>query len=165
LNALWTYYWPPLTVGILIGVTVGFVAFRRMRRNVALSLGAVLTIALAVSWHGPLGAADRFASQVERTARDTLVYYEMVQVQAHLRDGPLTRQLALSGAADDFQRSELVRIMSELPGVSSASWSKDGSGVPLIAEAILAALFGYLLGLLLAYLVGLRRRYNAQWDW
>ena len=89
----------------------------------------------------------------------------MIQVEAHLRRGPLTRQLALSGTADDFQRSELVRIMSELPGVSRASWSSESRGMPLMAEGALAALFGYLVGLLLAYLVGLHRRYNAQWEW
>jgi hypothetical protein len=30
---------------------------------------------------------------------------------------------------------------------------------------MIASLLGFLLGLLLAYLVELRRRYNAQWNW
>jgi hypothetical protein len=37
--------------------------------------------------------------------------------------------------------------------------------VPLIAEGAAVAVLGFLLGLLLAYLVELRRRYNAQYNW
>jgi hypothetical protein len=55
--------------------------------------------------------------------------------------------------------------MDELPGVSSTTWSSDGGGVPLIVEGAGVSLLGFLLGLLLAYLVELRRRYNAQWNW
>jgi hypothetical protein len=55
--------------------------------------------------------------------------------------------------------------MSTLPGVGRATWSPQDRALPLIAEAALTALVGYLLGLLLAYLVALRRRYNAQWKW
>jgi hypothetical protein len=71
----------------------------------------------------------------------------------------------LSGPADDFQSSELVRIIGSIPGVSSARWSSTGGGIPLIVEGAAVSLLGFLLGLLLAYLVELRRRYNAQWNW
>ena len=37
--------------------------------------------------------------------------------------------------------------------------------IPLIAEAALLALVGYGLGMLLMYLMELRRRANAQWRW
>jgi hypothetical protein len=70
----------------------------------------------------------------------------------------------LSGRADDVQRSELVRIIGSIPGVSRATWSGSG-GTPLIAEGAGASLLGFLIGLVLAYLVELRRRYNAQWNW
>ena len=100
-----------------------------------------------------------------QTARQTLDYYEMTKVTAHLHHGPLTRRLILSGPADDFQSSELVRIMGDLPGVSNARWSAKGGGLPLIVEGMAAAVLGFLLGLLLAYLVELRRRYNSQWNW
>ena len=89
----------------------------------------------------------------------------MNRVTARLHHGPLTRRLALSGTADDFQRSELVRIMGDLPGVSRANWSEARGGLPLIAEGSLVSLVGFLIGLLLAYLVELRRRYNSQWKW
>jgi hypothetical protein len=89
----------------------------------------------------------------------------MTQVTGHLHHGPLTRRVLLSGPADDFQRSELVRLLNQLPGVASARWSSDGGGLPLVVEGLGVALLGFLFGLLLAYLVELRRRYNAQWNW
>ena len=52
-----------------------------------------------------------------------------------------------------------------MPGIASASWSNDGGGIPLIVEGAAVAILGFLLGLLVAYLVELRRRYNAQWNW
>jgi hypothetical protein len=166
MNALWNYFWPALAAGLIVGALAGSIAFRRRsKRNVALISGFAVSIALAALWHGPFGAADRFTAQVERSARKTLDYYEMTEVGAHLHHDPLTRRLVLSGPADDFQTSELVRMMGALPGVSGARWSSAGGGPPLIAEGVAAAVVGFLFGLLLAYLVELRRRYNAEWNW
>ena len=180
MNAFWAYFWPIFGAGLTIGVISGLTAFRaprakpkdretaiqrwRGRRRIVLLCGAVVAIAVAALWQGPLGAAHRLATQVERDARLTLDNYEMTRVRAHIHHGPFTRQLLLSGPADDFQRSELVRIIGSIPGVSSASWSAGG-GTPLIAEGAGTSLLGFLIGLVLAYLVELRRRYNAQWNW
>lgn len=168
MNALWAYFWPAFGAGIAVGIIAGAIAFRRKRsrrRYAALAIGVVLSIGLAALWHGPLGGADRFSAEVERGIRKTLVYYEMTQVSAHLRHGPLTRRVQLSGTADDFQRSELVRLIDQVPGVSDTSWSPGGGGAPLIVEGGAVALLGFLLGLLVAYLIELRRRYNTQWNW
>lgn len=166
MNAFWSFFWPPFGAGLAIGVIGGAIAFRRRRlRDRALLAGFALSVALAGLWTGPLGAADRFVASVEHDARLTLDNYEMTQVTAHLHRAPLTRRLQLSGPADDFQSSELVRIMGLLPGVSSVRWSKDGGGPPLVLEAAVAAVLGFLFGLLVAYLRELRRRYNAQWNW
>lgn len=165
MNTLWSYFWPVFAAGLLIGAIAGLVAFRRTKRTTVLVVAGILSIAAALLWHGPLGAADRFNTEVERNARQTLIDWEMTQVTARLHHGPLTRRLMLAGTADDFQRSELVRIMGAVPGVSSASWSAERGGLPLIAEGTIASLAGFLVGLLLAYLVELRRRYNAQWKW
>jgi hypothetical protein len=164
-NAFWAYFWPPFCAGLVIAIIAGAIGFRRRRfRNAALATGAVLSIGLAALWHGPAGAADRFSAEVERNVRQTIVFWEIPQVSGHLHHGPLTRRVLLSGPADDFQRRELVRIIGEVRGVSSATWSSDG-GVPLIVQGGLAAIAGFLLGLLVAYLRELRRRYNAQWNW
>jgi hypothetical protein len=164
MNALWTYFWPVFAVGLVIGAIAGSMAFRR-RRKPTLIIGGVLAIAAAALWHGPLGGAEQFSTRVERGARQALDYYEMTKVTAHLQRGPLSRRLILTGPADDFQHSELVRLLDQLPGVSSVSWSASGRGVPLIAESALVALTGFFAGLLLAYLFELHRRYNAQWKW
>ena len=165
MNAFWAYFWPAFGVGLAVGVIAGAFAFRRRIRPLILAAGAVGSILLAALWHGPLGGAGEFETKVNRGIRATLAYYEMTQVSAHLHHDPLTRRVLLAGPADDFQRSELVRLMDELPGVSSANWSSDGGGVPLIVEGAAVSVLGFLLGLLLAYLVELRRRYNAQWNW
>jgi hypothetical protein len=166
MNALWSYFWPALGLGMVSGIIAGSFAFRwRPRRSLVLVGGLAAAIGLAALWHGPLGGADRFSTRVDKGIHDTLVYYEMTQVTGQLHHDPLTRRVLLSGEADDFQRSELVRLMDQVPGVSSTSWSSNAGGLPLIVEGGLVAVLGYLLGLLLAYLVELRRRYNSQWKW
>lgn len=165
MNAFWSYFWPPFGAGLAVALIAGLVAFRRRPARKLLLAGALaVALALAGLWHGPLGAADRFSAEIERGIRKTVIFYEVPQVSGHLQHGPLTRRVLLSGPADDFQRSELVRLIGDIPGVSSVSWD-GGSGVPLIVQGGAVALLGFLLGLLLAYLVELRRRYNAQWNW
>ena len=93
-----------------VGILSGAIGFRpRGRRNLALAIGVAVAILLAGLWHGPLGAADRLASDIERRARATFVFYEIPQVSGHVHHDPLTRRVLLSGPADDFQQRELVR--------------------------------------------------------
>ncbi len=165
MSLLWSYFWPTFAAGLIIGAIAGSVAFRRRKQAVPLVAGAAVALAVAMLWHGPLGAADRLTAPVERMARQALDHYEMTRVQARLHRAPLTRQLLLSGQVDDFQRSELRRLMSDVPGVGRAGWSTSERGLPLIAEGALSALASFLFGLLIAYLVELRRRHNAQWKW
>ena len=185
-NTFWSYFWPVFGGGIVIGIVAAVAAFRvrivrvperphepelirqpRRRRVAVLVAGVIASVAVAALWHGPLGAADRFASTIERQSREALDHYEMYKVSAHLHRGPLSRQLVLSGPGDldDFQRSELVRLFNQLPGVHSVTWSDRSDWLPLIVEASLAAIVGFLLGLLIAYLAELRRRRNSQWTW
>lgn len=157
------YFWPVFALGLILGAGFGTVWLRR-KRLLFLFAGILIAAAGTALWHGPGGAADRFAATVESSARSTLISWEMGQVQAHLHHGPLTRRLDLTGTADDFQRSELVRIMGSLPGVSGATWS-GSAGMPLILQALLVSALAFVVGLFLAYVVELRRRYNAQWSW
>lgn len=91
-------------------------------------LGLAASIGFTALWHGPLGAGERFAQQVEQEARIRLDRDEMVQVQARVQRGPLSRRLVLSGPADEFQRSELVRRLDEIPGVLEVRW--DPASLP-----------------------------------
>jgi hypothetical protein len=167
MNAFWAYFWPVFGAGLVIGAVTGVLTYRLNPKSSwkrPILLGIAATIAAAALWHGPLGGADRFANRINRAANAVLVRYEMTQVQAHLHRGPLTRQILLAGPADDFQRSELVRYMDQLPGVEATTWG-PGGGLPLIIEAFAVSLVGFCVGLLLAYLVALHRRHNAQWSW
>jgi hypothetical protein len=180
MNPLWSYLWPAFGLGVIIGIPAGVIGFRlprrspedaglsrelRRKRIIALVAGALLSIAATTLWHGPFGAADRFSTRIERALRSIMTYYEMPQVSAHLHHDPLTREVVFYGPADDFQRAELARLITQLPGVRSAGWSSEGGGVPLIVEGLAVSLLGFLLGLLLAYVIELRRRYNSQWNW
>ena len=99
-----------------------------MNRTLIFLSGAAATIAASALWHGPLGAGERLATRAEKIARATLDYYEMSAVSARLARHPLSRVIILSGPADDFQRSELLRIMSQVPGVNEVRW--DPASLP-----------------------------------
>ena len=186
MSTLLGFFWPIFAFGLIAGLAAGLVGFRRRRpatkgtfagpfpappktphrRYAALGTGIAISLAGAAIWTGPLGAADRLTSQVERQAREALDYYEMPKVTAHLHRAPLTRRLLLAGGQlDPWQRAELTRLFSQVPGVSRATWSEGDAGLPLILESLIVSVLGFLLGLLLAYLIELRRRYNAQWNW
>ena len=185
MNTFWDYFWPILGAGLAIGAITGLIGFRSLivrprdrvagdtltithrprRSRISLIAGLAVVLASAALWHGPLGAAERLAATIERQAREALNYYEAPRITAHLHRGPLSRELVFAGPADDFQRSELVRLFGQLPGVHRASWSNKSRWPPLIAEGMAAAVLGFLLGLLVAYVAERRRRYNAQWTW
>ena len=99
-----------------------------MNRALILTAGIAATLGFAALWHGPLGAGDRLAARAEKVARDTFVKYERPMNAARLERGPLSRRLILSGPADDFQRTEMARIMAQVPGVNEVRW--DPASLP-----------------------------------
>lgn len=127
MSIVWDFYWPALVAAVIIGVVAGTLHFRRStgtRDYGWLLKGAALAVALGLLWHGPGGAGSRFVTTVESSARKTLVDFEMAPVTARLGRGPVTRTITLSGPANDFQQTELVRIMGAVPGVASARWDR-----------------------------------------
>jgi len=92
MNVLWSYFWPCFGAGLLCGVVAGIFAFRapRVRSNATQGeiagavakwnrrrqraiIGGILAALIATAlWHGPLGAADRVAHELDRSARQTL---------------------------------------------------------------------------------------------
>lgn len=134
MSLLWDYYWPALVAAMVVGVVAGALAYGSPRarrwlpgRNRALPVGGLAALAITALWHGPLGAGDRLAARVEASAAAELVRLEMAPVRPRLQRGPLRRRLVLAGPADDFQQRELVRIMGEIPGVSSVGWANPPS--------------------------------------
>lgn len=126
----------------------------------ALALGVVATLAAAALWHGPGGAANRFTARAELLMRTTLDHYEMPGVAVRMERGPLIRRLRFDGAADDFQRSEILRIGREVPGIADTAWANRPAAraLPLLAEVMLMALASFAIGAILAYIAALRRR-------
>ena len=71
MSVLMPYFWPCFAIGLVVGVIIGVFAFHKWptrKRNIALGIGAIVAICLALVWHGPLGAANRFTATVEKTA-------------------------------------------------------------------------------------------------
>jgi hypothetical protein len=142
-NPLWDYFWPIFASGIVVGILTGWLMRRpfRMRsrdrlmgdrhpvrgsrrsKKLYILGGAAVSVISAIIWSGPIGAADRLTAKVETAARAELRRLEMAPVSARFERDPLRRRLVLSGPADDFQQSELVRIMDDMPGVSGVRWS------------------------------------------
>ncbi len=168
MTVLTDYFWPGVAIALALGAIANTIVFRKpgaaTRRWRWLGGCYLFALAAMAIWSGPLGAADRLAKSIETTARTTMDDFEMTQVSATLQRAPLTRRLVLTGPVDDFQARELVRVISAVPGAHDATWIK-GRYLPLLAEAALLQLVGFLLGMLLAYLVEAHRRYNAQWNW
>ncbi len=100
-----------------------------MNRTVVFLSGLVATLAIAELWHGPLGAADELETRVETRIRAYLDRSELPMIRAELAEKPLTRTIILSGPADAFQREELVRIISGVPGVASVEWDPGSRSV------------------------------------
>ena len=99
-----------------------------MNRLAIFGAGVAATLGFGAIWHGPVGAGDAFAARADALARATLDHYEMTAVSARLERSPLSRTMVLSGRADSFQRTELVRILREVPGVSNVRW--DPASLP-----------------------------------
>lgn len=93
-----------------------------MNRTLVILTGAAASIAAALVYHGPLGAGAKMEADIEREVQASLQYYEMTQVQARLAEGPLRRTVVLNGPADPFQRTELVRVLNDIPGVAAVEW-------------------------------------------
>ncbi len=132
-----------------------------MRSNVALAVGFAATAASAFLWHGPGGAGERFATRSDRDVRQMLHYFEMTQVEGHVQRGPIARRILYKGPADDFQRTELVRLGEDLPGIGEARWNRPRSNLtfplPLLGEALAMALGSFLAGITITYILSFGR--------
>lgn len=125
-----------------------------MRPDRAFAVGLAATLASALLWHGPGGAADRFVTRAERDVAEMLRYFEMDQVTGNIQRDPVARRIIYTGPADTFQRTELVRLGEDVPGIGEARWSPSPATLryplPLAGEAVAMALAAFLIGITLA---------------
>ena len=136
-----------------------------MGKRTLILAGIAVTLAVGALWHGPLGAGTRLAGRMEARTQYLLKDWDMTQVRGAMAQAPLRREVILTGPADDFQRGELKRLVGLLPGVEAVSFADEPreDPLPLVVQAELAALIGFCIGLIIAYLGELRRR-SRQWD-
>src|SRR4030095_3480913 len=126
MNLLWDLYWPVIVAAAVAGVIAGAIRFRRNKKGrAALAAGLASVIAIAWVWHGPAGAGGRFAAAAEWQTRQVLVDLEIAPVRATVERSPLSRTLVLNGPADDFQRSELVRVLNDVRGIGAVHWVNE----------------------------------------
>lgn len=101
-----------------------------MNRIAVLALGIAAVALETFLWHAPLGAGDRLAERAEARARLTLKSYDLPAIHVRMDRDPLRRRLVLSGPATDFQRSELVRMLDNVPGVLEVRWDPASPPIP-----------------------------------
>ena len=146
-------------VSLAQGRKVAALEGKRMKRNPALALGLLATLAAAAMWHGPGGAAARFTSTAERTMRITLDHYEMPGVAVKLQRDPLTRIVfRRSGRCLPAQRNPPHRPRSAGYRRHRLGRPPGPRALPLLAEVMLMALACFAIGAVLAYIAALRRR-------
>lgn len=113
-----------------------------------------LAVALAAGWiaHGPLGRGEAYIGQVEARARAEVAKAAIPGVAVRMARDPLSRTALLSGPANDFQRRGIGELpglderVGAIAGISSVRWDGQGGGVPLLAETLILAALGYLIG-------------------
>ena len=144
-----------------------------MSRLVKFLIG--LVAALLTGWlaHGPIGHGEALVGRLEAEARSAVAATEVPGIEVRLGRDPLTRAATLSGPADPFQREGqgelqgLNDIVAGIDGISTIGWADQGGPgrrLPLLAEAELAVLIAYLLGLGLAKLLFGRRQKESYLD-
>lgn len=88
--------------------------------------------ALLAGWlaHGPLGRGEAFIGHLEAQAQAVVRDSELPGVQVRLSRDPLTREVILSGPADDFQREGQGQFpglndrVRAVPGISGVRWEE-----------------------------------------
>ncbi len=139
-----------------------------MPRAVKMLIGLAAALLTAWVWHGPLGRGEAFIGSLERQARASVATAELPGIEVRLGRSPLSRNVILSGQANDLQReglgsqkglSDLVR---DVPGIARVRWAdapeRERAALPLLAETMILAALAYLFGLAIGWLLWGRPR-------
>jgi hypothetical protein len=85
----------------------------------------------AMGWlsHGPLGNGEALVSALEARARAVVVASQVSGVDARMQRDPMSREVVLSGPANDYQREGMGQFpglndrIREIEGISSLRWA------------------------------------------
>lgn len=132
------------------------------------TIGLLLALAAAWTWHGPLGQGERLIDRLQREAGQGVAKAELTGITVRLSRDPLARTATLSGPANDLQREGLGSQMGvsdyvrEVEGISGVRWADEpDSGrrvVPLLLETSACAALAFFIGLGLGWFLWGRRR-------
>jgi hypothetical protein len=143
-----------------------------MSRPVKFLIGFAFAMLAGWGYYGPAGQAEKLTGRIETDARNLVAQAELEGASVRLEREPLSRNLVLSGQANDLQREGLGSGLGVLdyaratPDVGQVRWD-DGPkafSLPLLAETLIVAALAWLAGLLLGTLFFNRRERHSFLD-
>ena len=140
-----------------------------MSAPVKVLIGLAAALLAGWIWHGPAGQGEKFANRIESDARNLVAQARLAGTSARLERDPLSRNIVLSGTADDIQREGLGSGLGvkdyarATPDVGQVRWDDEPAAfsLPLLAETLAVAAIAWLLGLLLGVLLFNRRQRHS----
>jgi hypothetical protein len=143
-----------------------------MSRTVKFLIGFAFAMLAGWGFYGPFGQGERLAGRIESDARNLVAQAELEGASVRLEREPLSRDLVISGHANDLQREGLGSGLGvkdyarATPDVGQVRWDDEPKGfsLPLLAETLIVAAFAWLAGLLLGTLFFNRRERHSFLD-
>jgi len=99
-----------------------------MSRWLKLLIGLSAALLAGLISHGPLGRGEAFLGTIEARVNEEIRKAALPGVTAHLGRGPLSREVVLTGNANDFQREGMGQLpgindrIRAIPGISGLRW-------------------------------------------
>ena len=143
-----------------------------MSRTVKFLIGLAAALLAGWAWHGPAGQGEKLANRIESDARNLVAQARLPGTAVRLERAPLSRDLVLSGEANELQREGLgsgfgVKDYARAtPDVGNVRWEDEPKAfsLPLLAETLAVAALAWLAGLLLGTLFFNRRQRHSFLD-
>jgi hypothetical protein len=139
-----------------------------MSPAVRILAGLAAALAAAWVWHAPAGRGEALVGALETQVKARVAEAGVPGIQANLGRDPLSRNVTLSGSANDLQREGMGGAkgindhVREVEGIGRLAWAdqkpEERAALPLLAETMILASLAYLIGLALGWLVWGRRR-------
>jgi hypothetical protein len=140
-----------------------------MSRPVKFLIGFAFAMLAGWGYYGPAGQGEKLAGRIESDARNLVDQARLAGTSVRLEREPLSRNLVLSGQANDLQREGLGSGLGvkdyarATPDVGQVRWDDEPKAfsLPLLAETLIVAALAWLAGLLLGTLLFNRRERHS----
>jgi hypothetical protein len=143
-----------------------------MTRPVKFLIGFFFALLAGWGFYGPFGQGEKLANRIESHARNLVAQTQLPGISVRLEREPLSRDLVVSGQANELQREGLGSGLGvkdyarATPDVGQVRWDDEPKGfsLPLLAETLIVAALAWLAGLLLGTLFFNRRERHSFLD-